>query len=617
MGNTRVDYREGQRLTAADLRSEQTYRLGLMGQHAIAHHRPGIVRGLRLVRSPAGVCTLFPGIAIDGFGREIVVARAVEIDLPPSKTESRHVLLNYCEDPQQSPPGRQCADDPAPRILQRALVSVAARFDAPDDVAERYERARAAGTQGLAPWPLLVAVDRAAQPQSFDCTLTAYTGLRASIVHSPVDGSSLQIGSTSRTDFYHFLVSTSGDAPAPAKRLGIDRDGEMHVWGTLVISGRTAVAMLALGHNLAIQIKVPIPAGPVAAVRVQGAFDTALKSISNLSMVVSAAPSLGMSRLYNAPAADLKLTSAALAFDVGRMGSVELLDTRSREVTPFSVGRQRLKSSAKRNSAGAEPTSTAEALTAFSLLAAPADAKLEVSGIVSFKPMSEPAADPLMRELQAVVSSKPTDIVPATELRICGGAQDGTDTSTRVSIGARDKAAGAHVPGLRMDGGRRLTIPDRTGAGTRALLVGKKTIYLPPIGSKDPLLPDLLMLAYLNGLWRAGNVTTIVKIELKTPVTATATTVQFKYDIEISTSSAFGIKRTFELVSSQSGRGDLSFRSLQVVLPDTSSLTPHTEHQTIADFRRAEHSVHVVVVMLVEIGGHARLVVSNALPFSY
>ena len=616
MGNTRVDYRERQRLTAADLRSEQAYRLGLLGQHAIAHHRPGVVRGLRLACSPAAICMLSPGIAIDGFGREIVVAHAIEINLPPSKTEDRYVLLHYCEDAQQSPPGRKCADDPAPRVLQRALVSVAARFDAPDDVDESYERARAAGTEGFAPWPLLIAVDRAAKPQPFDCTHTTYTGLRTSIVRSPVDGSSIQIGPTSRTDFFHFLVSTRGDAVTTAKRLGIDRDGEVHVWGSLVISGRTAVAMLALGHNLEFQIKAPIPAGQVTGLRMQGAFDTALKTISDMSMIVSSAPAFGMSRLYSAPAADLKLTSAALAFGVGRMGSVELLDTRNRQITPFSVGRQRLKSSVKRNTSGTEPASTAEALTAFSLLAVPFDAKLEVSRIVSFKPMAKPAADPLARELQSVVASMPDDIVPATELRVCGGAQDDTDTATRVSIGARDKATGVYVPGLRMDGGRRVTIPDRTGTGTRALLVGKKTIYLPPIGSKDPLLPDLLMLAYLNGLWRAGNVTTLVKVTLSSPVSDAAAAVQFKYALDVTSTVAFDIKRSFELVSSQSGRGDLSFRPLQIVHAAADAALP-TQPQTIDDFRRAEHAVHVVVVMLVEIGGHARLVVSNALPFSY
>lgn len=606
MGNTRVDYRERQRLTVADLRHEQAYRLGLLGQHGIAHHRPGIVRGLRLARSPADVCTLSPGVAVDGFGREIVVPRELDVDLPPSQAAARYVLLHYCEDPQQWPPGRACADDPAPRVLQRALVTVALRFDGPDAADESYARARAAGTDGLSPWPLLIVVDRDGKPRSFDHALTTYTGLRASIVRSPVDGSSLQIGSTGLTDFHHFLVSTRGDGAVPAKRLGIDRDGDLHVWGTLVISGRTAVATLALGHHLAFQIKAPIPAGRITGLRLEGAFDAELRKISNVSVMAGTAPMFGMSRLFSAPAAELRRTSAALAFGIGRPGSVELLDTRTREIAPFSAGRKLLKAGA----AGSGQRST------FSLIAAPLDATLEVDRVVSFKPAAEPAVDPLAREARAVVVSAPEDNVQAAELRISGGAHDDTDTVTRVSLGARDKVTGDYVTGLRMDGARRLTIPDRTGAGTRALLVGKKAIYLPPIGPKDPLLPDLMMLAYLNGLWRAGNVTTVVTVTLTTPAVNTFNAVRFAYDLRVMSPVAFVIKRSFELVSSQRGRGDLSFRPLVIANPGTNP-APALQPQTIDDFRRAEHDVHVVVVMLVEIGGRARLVVSNALLFSY
>lgn len=626
MSNTRVDYRERQRLTAADLRREQAYRLGLMGQHAIAHHRPGVVRGLQVVET-AGVFTLTPGIAIDGFGREIVVSDAIETDLSSAGVNRRYGLLHYCEDPQQLPPGRACADDPAPRILQRALVSVAAEFNPPDDAADGYTSARAAGIEGLAPWPVLVASHGAADAKVADYRLTTYTGARASMVRSPVDGSSMQIGSKSRTDFFHFLVSTRGSASAPTKRLGIDREGDIHVWGTLMISGRTGIATLEIGHNLALQFKAPIPAGEGNGVRVQGAFDPLLKTLSSVSMVVGTMPALGTSHVYHAPPdIGLKLSSVALAFGAGRMGSVELLDTRH-GVTPFSVGRQRLSRGLKRVSTGGDPAPADDAAIAFSVLVKPLDAKLLLgassavateplpSRVLVFKPAADPKADPLTRELQAVVSSKPADSLPATELRIGGGADDDTDTSTRLSLGARD-AAGGYIAGLRMDGGRRLTIPDRTGKADRALLVGKQTIYLPPIGPKDPLVPDLMLLAYLNGLWRAGNVTTSVKLELSSKVVDVGTVTRFEYDLVISPTSGFDIKRTFELISSQSGRGDLSFRSLEVAR-STTNVAKQTVHQTIADFRRSERQVHVVVVMLVEIAGHARLVVSNALKFSY
>ena len=81
MSITRVDYRERQRLSAADLRREQNYRLGLIGRHLLAAHRFGVVRGLRIIEPSPGVSTLTPGIAVDGYGRVIVVPRRSYLDV--------------------------------------------------------------------------------------------------------------------------------------------------------------------------------------------------------------------------------------------------------------------------------------------------------------------------------------------------------------------------------------------------------------------------------------------------------------------------------------------------------------------------------------------------------
>ena len=108
MSITRVDYRERQRLSAADLRREQNYRLGLIGRHLLAAHRFGVVRGLRIIEPSPGVSTLTPGIAVDGYGRVIVVPRRIEVPLagmPPAGCS--FVMLYYCEEPEQVPPQRE------------------------------------------------------------------------------------------------------------------------------------------------------------------------------------------------------------------------------------------------------------------------------------------------------------------------------------------------------------------------------------------------------------------------------------------------------------------------------------------------------------------------------
>lgn len=73
----RVHYAERAVLHAADLSDEQAYRLALRRHHNDAGHRWGIVFGLALVAGTEGF-TVQPGMAIDGFGRELVLARPLD-----------------------------------------------------------------------------------------------------------------------------------------------------------------------------------------------------------------------------------------------------------------------------------------------------------------------------------------------------------------------------------------------------------------------------------------------------------------------------------------------------------------------------------------------------------
>ena len=194
MSIARVHYREGQRLTAADLRFEQEYRLGMGGRHHLAHHDWGIVRGLRVVPLSNGVFRLMPGVAIDGYGREIVVPSAVEVEIEGFKeTGCWFLILHYCEDPEQVPPGRQCKDEPAPRIRQRAAWRLAESFPSAPQAADDLAGARTAGRMaGLPPWPVLVATigtgceaQAGNAPSLVDYSRTTYVRHRASTVHSP------------------------------------------------------------------------------------------------------------------------------------------------------------------------------------------------------------------------------------------------------------------------------------------------------------------------------------------------------------------------------------------------------------------------------------------------
>ena len=105
---TRVRYREGQRLQASDLSDEQSYRLEMQRRHNLGPHGWGIVAGLELCETAAGV-ELAPGLAIDGYGRELLVPAPIPLEaktiLDECNVEAIDLWLIY----------RRTADTPARR----------------------------------------------------------------------------------------------------------------------------------------------------------------------------------------------------------------------------------------------------------------------------------------------------------------------------------------------------------------------------------------------------------------------------------------------------------------------------------------------------------------------
>jgi hypothetical protein len=82
----RVHYYQNEYLGAEDFKAEQAYHRDMRRRHNVGHHRWGIVTGLELVQvaKPNGGGAydvyVYPGLAIDGFGREIVVTERYKLD---------------------------------------------------------------------------------------------------------------------------------------------------------------------------------------------------------------------------------------------------------------------------------------------------------------------------------------------------------------------------------------------------------------------------------------------------------------------------------------------------------------------------------------------------------
>jgi len=95
----RPHYREGQRLTADDLGTEQDYLLATRRGHDVVAHHPGIAHGLGLSAQASGF-TVAPGLAVDGNGHTIVLPSPVRkrwSDLP-ADAEALDVWVRYRED---------------------------------------------------------------------------------------------------------------------------------------------------------------------------------------------------------------------------------------------------------------------------------------------------------------------------------------------------------------------------------------------------------------------------------------------------------------------------------------------------------------------------------------
>lgn len=82
----RVHYYQNEYLGAEDFQAEQAYHRDMRRRHNLAHHRWGIVTGLELVQlakpNQSGAFDVYinPGLAVDGFGREIVVTERFKLD---------------------------------------------------------------------------------------------------------------------------------------------------------------------------------------------------------------------------------------------------------------------------------------------------------------------------------------------------------------------------------------------------------------------------------------------------------------------------------------------------------------------------------------------------------
>jgi hypothetical protein len=262
---TRVRYYERQFLRTQDFTDEQAYHLIMRHRHNIAHHRWGIVYGLEVQVDTDGRLSVQPGMAVDGYGRELIVSDLRQIDpreFDTKDSDELDVSLAYRQIiVGQSTAVRSCGDQSqADRVQEYPQI----RLDAPDPsfADPRAPRGVPSGDRAFDPsrtppadadWPVLLGrLKRSRESADKPWVYTAvaveipYAGLIGEAIHAPSGRARVQIGAEQPDDPRRFAMfvqdPAAPDAPvAPALEIDaigkIDMRGDAMLYGDLKIAG--------------------------------------------------------------------------------------------------------------------------------------------------------------------------------------------------------------------------------------------------------------------------------------------------------------------------------------------------------------------------------------------
>ena len=207
----RVRFGEGQFLGADDLVDEQSYRENAERRHRIGQHSWGIVSGLELA-SLGSAFSVMPGLAIDGYGRALLVTSAIRVEVDVTTGGERDVWLSLSSSSNRRDVTTVCLT-PADTVDPRRPPGVQST-----EVA--YQPQSAVGDEPR-PWPVYLGrVCWEKQVVSISEDNRVYTGLRGEAVEAPSGRARLQIGAESSSDSTRFAIATEQVAVAGGAALG-------------------------------------------------------------------------------------------------------------------------------------------------------------------------------------------------------------------------------------------------------------------------------------------------------------------------------------------------------------------------------------------------------------
>jgi hypothetical protein len=254
---TRVRYFDRQFLRTQDFVDEQAYHLALRRRHDIGHHVWGIVAGLEPTADADGNLSVNPGVAVDGYGRTLVLAERAFLptgDFDDKASEELDVWLLYDRTgSDRSPRGfADCGEEGSfYRWQERPLV----RFDIPDpafpDPREpesvppedlRFDPSRTPPDEVVHDWPVLLGrirrdrSDPKKPKYAVDLTGRPYAGLVGAAIEAPWNREvRVELGGDQGLGPASFAVFPQ-PAPEPGA-LVIDGDGHFELQGPMTLHG--------------------------------------------------------------------------------------------------------------------------------------------------------------------------------------------------------------------------------------------------------------------------------------------------------------------------------------------------------------------------------------------
>ncbi len=266
---TRVNYFEGQFLRTQDFTEEQDYHVAMRRRHNISHHTWGIVSGLEIVEVE-GNFYVQPGMAVDGYGRELILPQKQALSSTAFKdkasTELDVWLVYGLKSLDKLPPGYAgCGNGKGGTSFYRWQETAQVILEKPDPdfpdrrqpegliIADRnFDASRTPPDSPKSYWPVFLGTisndpGNQQQPLAVKLDNRPYVGLVGGAIEAPSGRARVQVGSERDDDLRRFVVFTRDESqPQTAAkwlpRFAVHEEGDVSVRGDASIYGNLSIA---------------------------------------------------------------------------------------------------------------------------------------------------------------------------------------------------------------------------------------------------------------------------------------------------------------------------------------------------------------------------------------